>query len=81
MGRFADYLGLKGGFDGVLRWVLDLRKRLGVPHTIAGLGVDDAQIELISAMAVQDPSAAGNPVELTASGARAIFEAALEGVL
>jgi alcohol dehydrogenase len=81
MDKFSAYLGLKGGFDGFLDWVLDLRSRLGVPHTLAGLGVDDAQIELISAMAVQDPSAGGNPVKLTVSGARAIFEAAHRGTV
>lgn len=79
--RFAAYLGIADGFDGVLAWVLELRRELGVPHTLAGLGVDGSRRDLIAEMAVVDPSAAGNPVALTKDGARAIFESALTGAV
>lgn len=79
MTRFAAYLGIEGGFDGVLAWVLELRRELGVPHTLAGLGVDGSQTDLIATMAVEDPSAGGNPVKLTADGARVILQMALTG--
>jgi alcohol dehydrogenase class IV len=77
--RLAAYLGLGGGFDGFLAWVLALRADLGIPHTLAGLNVDPGQAELIAAMAVEDPSAGGNPIELDAAGARRIFDAAMAG--
>lgn len=77
MARFGAYLGLEGGFEAVLAWVLSLRRELGVPHTLSGLGVDGTHADLISEMAVADPSAGGNPVTLTVDGARAIFQAAL----
>ena len=77
--RLAAWLGLENGFDGVMHWVLDLRQTLGVPHTLAGLGVDDARLDEIAAMAVDDPTASGNPVPLDVDGARRIFTAAMRG--
>jgi alcohol dehydrogenase class IV len=77
--RLADYLGLEGGFDGFLAWVLALRAELGVAHTLREIGVDAGQGELIAAMAVEDPSAGGNPVVLDVVGARRIFDAAMAG--
>lgn len=79
MDRLAAYLGLDGGFDGVQRWILELRHEIGVPHTLGGLGVDSSQADLIARMAIEDPSAGGNPVPLTVEGARAIFDAARTG--
>jgi alcohol dehydrogenase len=59
--------------------VLRLRAEIGVPHTLAGLGVDAARRELIAEMALVDPTASGNPVPLTKEGALRIFDAALSG--
>lgn len=77
--RLAAWLGIAGGFDGFVDAVLSLRSDIGVPHTLAGLGVGDRDRERIAAMAVVDPTAAGNPVPLDIDGARRIFQAALEG--
>jgi alcohol dehydrogenase len=77
--RLAGYLGLAPSFDAFLRFVLDLRESIGVPHTLRGLGVDATNLERIAAMAPHDPTAGGNPVPLDAHGARAIFMNALEG--
>jgi alcohol dehydrogenase class IV len=77
--RLAGFLGLAGGFDGFLKAVLDLRKRTGVPHDLAGLGVDDSRAETIVEMSLVDPTAGGNPVPLTAEASRKLFAAALSG--
>lgn len=77
--RLAAYLGIAGGFDGFMKAVLDLRQKTGVPHTLAGLGVDGSKADLIAEMALVDPTAGGNPVPLTKEGARQIFDAALRG--
>jgi alcohol dehydrogenase class IV len=77
--RLAAYCGLEPSFDGFLQWVLELRRTIGVPHTIKELGVDRALADRVADMAIVDPTAGGNPVELTRDGARAIFEAAYEG--
>ncbi|MNN63200.1 1,3-propanediol dehydrogenase [compost metagenome] len=78
--RIAAYLGLlPPGFEAFLDFVLELRAEIGVPHTLAELGVDDAQAELIAKMAVVDPSAGGNPRPLGEADAAGIFAAAMAG--
>lgn len=79
LGRLADFLGIRGGYEGVLQAILDLRTSLDVPHTLAGLNVNGAKRELIADMAIVDPTAGGNPVRLTKEGALAIFDKALSG--
>ncbi|MEJ8473668.1 iron-containing alcohol dehydrogenase [Roseibium algae] len=77
--RLAGFLGIEGGYQGILDLVLKLREDLGVPHTLAGLNVDGKKRELIAEMAVVDPTAGGNPVKLTKEGALEIFDKALSG--
>ncbi len=71
--RAAAYLGMSGGFDGFADYVLELRASLGVPDALSGLGVGTDQIDRMAAMAIVDPTAGGNPVELTLDAARALF--------
>jgi len=63
--RAAAYLGIKGGFDGFLRWILALRKEIGIPHTLAEIGIDTGRLYEVAAMAIRDPSAGGNPIAFT----------------
>ncbi|MFQ0815247.1 alcohol dehydrogenase [Brucella anthropi] len=81
--RLADYLGIKGGFDGFLAAVVKLRSDLGVPNTlpefIKGLEMDDTRKDLIAEMAIVDPTAGGNPIELTKERALKLLNAAFEG--
>ena len=79
--RLAAYLGLVANFDAFLDWVLQTREETGVPHTLAGLGVDDAKLDIMSRMAPQDPTAGGNPVPLDESASRKLYENALAGKL
>ena len=79
LGRAAAYLGLEGGFDGFLHWVLGLRERLGIPATLAGLQVGPERFAEMAAMAEKDPTAGGNPRPFTAKDAQALYEAALAG--
>src|SRR6266567_2541168 len=45
MTHLSRFLGLpKPGFDGVLDWVMDLRKTIGIPHSLAELNVDDSKL-------------------------------------
>ena len=79
--RLAAYMGLKPRFKAFLDFVLELREQTGVPHTLAGLNVDDAKADTIVAMAPKDPTAGGNPLPLDKRAARTIFNRALEGRL
>ncbi|MCB1480832.1 MAG: iron-containing alcohol dehydrogenase [Rhodobiaceae bacterium] len=80
--RLAGYLELKDqSFAGFLDWVLALRSELAIPHTVKDLGVPDDKADLIAEMAIVDPTAGGNPRELTKDGALEIFRNAYEGKL
>jgi len=73
----AAYLGIGGGFDGFYDYVMQTRADLGVPDKLGALGVGSDRVDDLAAMAVEDPSAGGNPVELTLDAARALFEACI----
>ena len=60
----AAHLGIDGGFDGFYERVMELRKLLAVPEKLSGLGVVDADVDELAALALSDPSAGGNPTEL-----------------
>ena len=77
--RLAGYLGIAGGFDGFLSAILDLRKKIGVPHDLTGLKVDGSRAGTIVEMSLVDPTAGGNPVPLTKEGSKKLFVAALKG--
>ena len=69
------------GFDGFLSWVLDLRRELGIPHSLAEIGVSADKGEIIGREAAIDPSAGGNPIALDAAILERIFRAAVDGTL
>jgi len=77
--RICTALGLEAGFDHLMDGILRLRAESGVPHTLAELGIDDSQADLIAERAVYDPSTATNPVELTVERARKLFDDAFSG--
>jgi alcohol dehydrogenase class IV len=75
--RAAAYMGIDGGFDGFLDYVIRLRKELGVPDKLSELGVGTDRIDEMVEMALVDPTAGGNPVKLTAENTRTLFEACI----
>tara|TARA_R110002124_G_scaffold284368_1_gene461556 strand:+ start:68786 stop:69940 length:1155 start_codon:yes stop_codon:yes gene_type:complete len=79
--RLAAYLGYAPTFEAFQHAVIGLRMRLDVPHTLAEFKVDGAQRALIGEMAVVDPTAGGNPLDLTKDLALEIFDRAMEGRL
>ncbi|HEX5183312.1 MAG TPA: iron-containing alcohol dehydrogenase [Allosphingosinicella sp.] len=80
LARLAAWLGLDDpSFDSFLDWVLALRRRLDIPHTLGALGVSEGDIDRLAHMAEADPSAAGNPRHFDAGAARQVLEAAFAG--
>ena len=78
----ARTLDIKNGFDGFQNWVLDLRKEIGIPHTLKELGVPDtSKADQIAKMAIVDPTAGTNPIELTEARAKTLFLDAFNGKL
>jgi len=80
--HIARALDLPGrDFDAVLTWILVLRSKLGVPHTLAELGVKEADARPIAADAVKDPTAGTNPRQLTEAEFEQLTLAAIRGDL
>jgi alcohol dehydrogenase class IV len=80
--RLARWLGLpKPSFDGFQDWVLQLRKQIGIPHTLTDLKVTPGHLDRFSEMAAVDPTAGGNPVKAGVPEMRRMYEAALAGTL
>jgi alcohol dehydrogenase class IV len=80
--QIARALDLPGrDFDAVLNWILAFRKKLGVPHTLAELGVKEADAGIIAADAVKDPTAGGNPRQLSEAEFKQLTLAAIRGDL
>jgi alcohol dehydrogenase class IV len=73
----AAYCGIKGGYKGFYQRILDLRQTLNIPENLTKLGVTDPDLDLLTKMALEDPSTGGNPVKMTRKNTRALFEACL----
>ena len=80
--HIARALDLPGrDFDTVLNWVMTLRKNLGVPHTLAELGIKEADAKAIAKDAVKVPTAGTNPRSLTEAEFEQLTLAAIRGDL
>ncbi|GAB7529352.1 iron-containing alcohol dehydrogenase [Pseudomonas sp. 3A(2025)] len=80
MEDLAHYLRLPvPGFKGVLDWLLQLREDMGIPHTLAALGIDERDARLIGQMAFNDGCSHTNPVRHSAEGYQQIFSHAVRG--
>jgi alcohol dehydrogenase class IV len=69
------------GFEGVLDWVLAFRKEVGIPNSLAEIGVTLRNPEEIGREAALDPSCGGNPVPVDAAILERIFRSAVRGDL
>ena len=75
--KAAAYLDISGGFEGFCTFVDDFNEAFEIPRTLSGMGVKDPDLDVLTEAALRDPSVGGNPVELTQSNIRALFEACL----
>ena len=78
--RLAAYLGLGSHtFDGFMDWLMTLREEIGIPMTLQAVGVQASDVEVFVPLAMQDPSAATNPVSMTASYTRTLLTRCVGG--
>ena len=65
--KISEFLELKDNtFDGFLNWILELRKKLNIPHKLSDiLDKKNFDLDRLSKMALEDPSTSGNPKKLT----------------
>ncbi|MBO9465289.1 iron-containing alcohol dehydrogenase [Tropicibacter sp. R15_0] len=75
--RAAAYLGIEGGFEGFCAFVQGFNDSFEIPRKLSELGANGDRMDDLVAMALEDPSCGGNPVELTAVNLRDLFEACL----
>ena len=78
----ANVLALKErSFSCVLDWILNMREEIGIPHSLAEIGIMDKRVNEISAMATVDPSSQGNPRVMGEEDYRTILSHAITGKL
>jgi alcohol dehydrogenase class IV len=81
--KICDYLEFQDrSFNSFLNWVLDLRKKLDIPHKLSEI-IDekDFDIERLSKMALADPSTSGNPKKLTKDDMKVMYQHSMTGEL
>ncbi len=76
----ALYPGEEGSFEGFLTAVQRLRARLGVPDTLAELGVTEDAVPALAEAALADPTAGGNPMPLTREGLERLIRTCITGM-
>ena len=81
--KICDYLELEDrSFDGFINWILDLRKKLKIPHKLSDvIKEEDFDIERLSKMALDDPSTSGNPKPLTKNDMKNMYQRSMSGDL
>jgi len=84
MGHLARAIDLpRPGFDGVMEWMLELRRSLALPHTLEGAapGFDEAMADRLAPLAARDPSQGTNPKPATVEQLRGVLLKAYRGEL
>ncbi len=81
--RVCDYLEIKDrSFDGFINWVLDLRKKLNMPHKLSEvIDKKDFDLDRLSKMALADPSTGGNPKKLNENDMKIMYQHSMSGEL
>tara|TARA_B100000925_G_scaffold251074_1_gene202622 strand:- start:554 stop:1717 length:1164 start_codon:yes stop_codon:yes gene_type:complete len=81
--KICDYLEINNkSFQGFIDWVLDLRKKLDIPHKLSEV-IDEKNFEIdrLSKMAIEDPSTSTNPRKMSVDDMKIIYEHSMLGKL
>ena len=81
--KVSEYLKIdEKSFDGFLDWILDLRKKLNIPHKLSEvIKEEDLELDRLSKMALNDPSTEGNPKKLTENDMKILYQHSMSGEL
>ena len=81
--KICEYIEIEDkSFEGFLNWILDLRKKLEIPHKLSEvIDEKDLQLERLCKMALDDPSTNGNPKKLTVNDIRKLYQYSMLGKL
>ena len=69
-------------FEAFLKWVLNLRKDLNIPHKLSEV-IDEKDFDLdrLSKLALDDPSTGGNPKKLNLNDMKIMYQHSMSGEL
>ena len=78
----CDYIGIEKSFENFIKWIMDLRQELNIPHKLSDV-IDESKIDLdmLSKMAFDDPSTNGNPKKLDINHIKTMYEHSISGNL
>ena len=63
--RLANFLDIKNGFEGIIDWIIELKKEMEIPETLKDMGVNEGDEIKLAPLAQEDPSTGANPLEMT----------------
>ncbi len=80
--EICDYLNVKKSFDSFLKWILDLRKDLNIPHKLSDvMDCNNINLDELSLMAFEDPSTGGNPKKINQKDLKEMYQKSISGNL
>ena len=75
--KAAAYLGFDGGFPEFHDEIMELRAKLGIPENLSAMGVQFGDLDMLTDMALEDPSCGGNPIAMTKENTRRLYDACM----
>tara|TARA_B100001057_G_scaffold490015_1_gene577427 strand:+ start:2520 stop:3689 length:1170 start_codon:yes stop_codon:yes gene_type:complete len=81
--KICNYLNFQEKtFDSFINWILNLRKELGIPNKLSEIiKKQNFDINLLSKMALEDPSTSSNPKNLTENDMKIMYKNSFSGNL
>jgi len=82
LARYLEIPVASNGFDAILGWMIELRRRLELPHTLESVeGFSESMAARLAPLAVADPTMGGNPIPADERACEKVFLKAFEGDL
>jgi alcohol dehydrogenase class IV len=79
LGDLAVAVGAGSDGPAFLRWLVDLKKSIGIPATLSEAGVDPKAVDRLVDVAVHDACHPNNPRAVTEPDFRRLFDRAFSG--
>ena len=77
--RLAKFLNISNGFQGVVNWIIELKKEMEIPETLKEMGVKKGDEVKLAPLAQEDPSTGGNPLEMSEDKFQELILNCIEG--